>query len=265
MKITHLFYVLVLFSLAAQGQVNPRCNPEAAGETPVYSSDFRWGMTMTDITSKANEMYSSGKRLAKRAYYDSSLKTFVFPFDSERGGNIKIPASFIKAVQRHVEKAFERGYVDALMFPDMGHSHFIIPEALYQKVIDPIPVNQFNLLYEKMFAMKEMKVVYHTAEQIKVMDQEKKLLDDKKLQWRYYTRNLIGQNLPEPDVEIFNATAQSEANTVGEVEGYHWWGGGFNINASKDGCFAFKKGNKTFYFDLSLYDLESAPGSGGEN
>lgn len=257
--------MVVLFSLSVNAQVNTRCAPEKAGETPVYSSDFRWGMTLEEVKLKANEMYASGKRLAKRAYFDSALKTYVFPFDAERGGNVKIPATFIKAIQRHVEKAFERDYVNALMFPDMGHSHFIIPEDLYQKVIDPIPVNQFNVLYEKMFAMKEMKVVYHTAEQIKVMDKEKRLLEDKKLQWRYYTRNLIGQNLPEPDVEIFNATSQSEANTVGEVTGYHWWGGGFNINASKDGCFAFKKDGKTFYFDLSLYDLESAPGSETDN
>lgn len=262
MKFSSIFIVLCLISYSAFAQVNPRCTPEKADEIPVYSGDFNWGMSMTDIADKANEMYSSGKRLKKRAFYDSALKSYVFPFDAERGGNVKIPGSFVKAIQRHVEKAFERGYVDALMFPDMGHSHFIIPEDIYQKVIDPIPVNQFNVLYEKMLAMKEMKVVYHTAEQIKVMDGEKKLLDNKKLQWRYYTRNLIGQNLLEPDLEIFNATAQSVANTVGEVEGYHWWGGGFNINASKDGCFSFVRAGKTFYFDLSLYDLESSPGSG---
>lgn len=269
MKIYTKKYHLVLclfFSVSAFAQTKldlTRCTADKAGEVPVYSNDFKWGMSLDEIKSKANDIYSSEKRLAKRVYYDSALKTLVFPFSPDRGGNVKIPDAFIKTIQRQVEKAFERGYVDALIFPDMGHSHFLIPEALYQKQLDPIPNDKFNLLYEKMFSMKEMKVVYHTAEQLKVMDENKKLIDDKKLMWRYFTRNLVGTNTAEPEIELVNATATSDANTLGEVAGYHWWGGGFNISASKSGCIPFKKGNQILYFDLSLYDLEPEPGTGG--
>lgn len=239
-----------------------RCQADLPGEIPVYSSDFKWGMTLAEIKDKANEMYKSEKRLAKRAYYDESIKSFVFPGESSRGGNVRIPDQFIKTISKHVEKAYERQYVDALIFPDMGHSHFLIPNDYYKKELEPLPVSQFNLLYEKIMQNPSVKVVYHTAEQLSVMDENKKLLEDKKLQWRYFTRNLVGHNTAEPDLEIVNATANSPANTVSQIDfkNYNWWGGGFNIHASKNGCFSFKKDGKIFYYDLSLEDLAPAPG-----
>lgn len=242
-----------------------RCMADLPVEIPVYSSDFKWNLTLDEIKILANIMYKSEKRLARRAYYDESIKSLVFPEGPTRGGNVRIPEQFIKTIAKHVEKAFQRGYIDAVLFPDMGHSHFLVPLAFYKKEIEPIPVNQFNILYEKIMKNKDVKVVYHTAEQLQVMDESKKLLDDKKLQWRYFTRNLVGHNTPEPDLELINATATSNANTVGEASGYYWWGGGFNIHANKNGCFEFIKDGKKMYFDLSLYDLEPAPGSGGSD
>lgn len=243
-----------------------KCQPERQGEVPVYNSDFKWGMTIEEIINKANEMYSADKRLAKRAYYDEVQKTFVFPEEADKGGNIKIPASFIKSITRHVEKAMERGYVDAVIFPDMGHSHFLVPRKFYDKEIAPLPVSQTNVLYEKIMKNSEVKVLYHTAEQLKSMNEQKKLLEDKQVQWRYYTRNLVGQNTAEPELELVNATAHSEANTAHEQDfpGYAWWGGGFNIHANKNGCFSFKKAGKVYNYDLSLQDLKSPPGSGGD-
>ena len=256
--------LFILCSLQAFGAADPkRCSAQSTSEIPVYSSDFKWNLTLDEIKNLANTMYQSEKRLGKRAFYDEAAKSMVFPDTATRGGNSKIPDQFIKTIAKHVEKAFARGYVDALIFPDMGHSHFLIPTAFYKKEIEPLPVSQFNLLYEKIMKNKDVKVVYHTAEQLQVMDESKKLLDDKKLQWRYFTRNLVGHNTVDPDIELINATATSAANTVGEVTGYYWWGAGFNIHANKNGCFEFKKDGKTLYFDLSLYDLEPAPGSGG--
>lgn len=258
-----LLAVLAVLPLAAAAQNvdMKRCAAELQGEVPVYSSDFKWNMSLDEIKSAADMMYKSEKRLAKRAYYDERMKSFVFPEAAERGGNVRIPVQFIKTVAKHVEKGFEREYIDAVIFPDMGHSHFLIPNAFYKKELEIIPVEKFNLLYEKIMANKDIKVVYHTAEQLKVLDESKKLMDDKKLQWRYYTRNLVGHNTADPDIELVNATTTSPANTMSGMDGYYWWGGGFNIHANKNGCFSFKKAGKTMYFDLSLHDLEPAPGS----
>lgn len=266
MKLASLLSVL-LFAVHSYAQVNvdvKRCIADLPGEVPVYSSDFKWNMSLEEVRNSAVTMYKSEKRLAKRAYYDEAAKSYVFPQDASRGGNIKIPEQFSKTIAKHVEKAFQRGYIDAVMFPDMGHSHFLIPDAFYKKDISPIPVTQYNLLYEKIFKNKDVKIVYHTAEQLKVTDEDKKLIDDKYLQWRFYTRNLVGHNTPDPDIELVNATATSQANTIGEVSGYYWWGGGFNIHANQNGCFEFKKDGKVMYFDLSLEDLAPAPGSGGD-
>ncbi len=255
----------LLFFTAFQGFADPdlkRCMSALPGEIPVYSSDFKWNLSLEEIKNLANIMYKSEKRLAKRAYYNEAAKSLVFPKGEDLGGNIRIPEQFVKTIAKHVEKAFARGYVDALIFSDMGHSHFLIPLSFYNKEIAPLSVNQFNqfnLLYEKIMKNKDIKVVYHTAEQLQVMDESKKLLDNKKLQWRYFTRNLVGHNTVDPDIEIINATATSAANTVGEISGYYWWGDGFNIHANQNGCFQFKKDGKILYFDLSLYDLEPAP------
>ncbi|MEQ1723880.1 MAG: hypothetical protein ABL930_11945 [Pseudobdellovibrio sp.] len=262
------YFISALFFLSvnsfAQNIDLKRCSADLAGEVPVYSSDFKWNLSLEEIRNLANVMYKSEKRLAKRAYYDESLKSYVFPMDASRGGSVKIPEQFAKTIAKHVEKAFVRGYIDAVLFPDMGHSHFLVPLPFYKKEIDPIPVNQFNTLYEKIMKNKDIKVVYHTAEQLKVIGEDKKLIDNKQLQWRYFTRNLVGHNTPDPDIELVNATATSEANTMGEMMGYYWWGAGFNIHANQNGCFAFKKEGKTMYFDLSLEDLAPVPGSGGD-
>lgn len=235
------------------------CKPELANEPVVYADDFKWNMSLEDIQKSSDEMYQSNKRLKARAYYDETLKSFVLPNSPVQGGVVRIPEAFITAVTKHVEKAFERKYIDAVMFPDMGHSHFMVPQKYYDKELRDIPVNKMNTMYEKMMAYKDMKVVYHTAEQLKTTDGEDQLLPGKKLQWRYYTRNLIGHNNTNPDLEIFNATETSDANTMHEIPGYFWWGAGFNIHASKGGCFSFMKDGKKMYFDLSLKDLEERP------
>jgi hypothetical protein len=253
--------IFVFYSLTGAAALDTkRCLPELPGEIPVYSSDYKWDLTLDEITDIAISMYRSEKRLAQRAYYDRSMKSFVFPEGESLGGKVRIPEQFAKTIVKHVEKAFERGYVDALIFPDMGHSHFLVPMDFYKQEIEPLPLSQFNFIYQKIMQNKDVKVVYHTAEQLRFMDENKKLIDDKKLQWRFYTRNLVGHNTPEPDLEIFNATAENSANTMGEIRGYRWWGGGFNIHANKKGCFEFKRGGKAYYFDLSLRDLQPAPG-----
>jgi hypothetical protein len=261
-----LISVLLLLSVNsfAQNIDIKRCSANLVSEVPVYSSDFKWNLSLEEIRNLANVMYKSEKRLAKRAYYDEALKSYVFPMEASRGGLVKIPEQFVKTIALHVEKAFARGYIDAVLFPDMGHSHFLVPLPFYKKEIEPIPLNQDNTLYEKIMKNKDIKVVYHTAEQLKVMGEDKKLIDNKQLQWRYFTRNLVGHNTADPDLELVNATATSQANTMSEMKGYYWWGAGFNIHANQNGCFTYKKDDKTMYFDLSLEDLAPEPGSGGD-
>lgn len=249
-------------------QAIQRCQSPKVGEKQVYNQDFSWGMSLDDMKAKFQEIYHSGKRLKARAYYNKATGKFVLPKDMSGGiKEVSLSPKFIKSVRRHIEEALKHDYADYVMFPDMGHSHFLLPRDYYDKELANIPVSEMNILYEKMMASPQTKILYHTAEQLKVTDENDKLLPDRYLQWRFFTRNLVGDNRGEGNMKIYKAL-DSGANTIGEKEahGDRWWGGGFNMSASVDGCFPYEQGGKTYYFDISLEDLPSDPekGSGGD-
>lgn len=235
-----------------------RCAPEGPQAPAVFSSDFKWGYTLPEMKARYEEVYASGKRLKRRAYWNESAGRMELPFDVDRGGPVALPEGFVRAVIGHIEAAFAASYVDGVFFPDMGHSHFLIPKGLWKEKFDSIPVAQFNRLYEAMMSEPRLEVLYHTAEQLTTRGPDGALVPEDRTQFRYKTRNIVGGN-PGPLRVLQNP--ESPANTVNGVDGYQWWGGGFNISASRDGCFAATVGEKTVRFDLSLFDLEPEPGS----
>lgn len=240
------------------------CGVQSGDESAVYSSDFSWNMSLEQIKAKYNEIYKSGKRLKLRAWYDGA--NIVMPH-KERGDEVmpvKLPEQFIKSVRAHVENAFRLKYVDALIFPDMGHSHLFIPHNVYDEV-RRASGNQNWKFYELLFQRPELKVLYHTAEQLTMVDEDKKPLEDRETQWRFYTRNLVGNNQALGKMELLHEM-ESSHNTARNYDDKHrYYGAGFSISASIDGCFPFQVNGKTYYFDLSFYDLEpeTTSGSGG--
>lgn len=235
-----------------------RCGPEDPKAKPVYSNDFKWGSSLDDIKTRYEEIYASGKRLGRRASWNPKTGRLELPYDDARGGPVVLPERFARSVISHVEAAFAASYVDALIFPDMGHSHFLIPEALWKSKFDSYPVARFSQLYTAMMSEPKLEVLYHTAEQLKTRQDDGSLVSDARTRFRYETRNIVGGN---PGGLKVLQNPESRANTVSAVKGYFWWGGGFNISASQDGCFAASVGGKTVRFDLSLFDLEPEPGT----
>ncbi|MBX3041229.1 MAG: hypothetical protein KF789_11040 [Bdellovibrionaceae bacterium] len=230
-----------------------RCSGPENGAV-LLRSDFHWGTEFQEMLAKALEIRTSGKRLPRRAFYDSAKETLALPYDAARGGDVVLNPVFIRSVQRHVEEAIRLGYVDAIFFPDMGHSHLLIPQKSWDEDYSGRPVAQQARLYERFFSDPNVKIFYHTAEQLKMKDEDGQLLPDRHLQWRFYTRNLAGDNRGEGRLEVLQNLTHSY-NTVGEVPGYRWWGAGFNISGSDQGCIAYRHGDEVRYFDLSLYDL----------
>ncbi|MEO0335151.1 MAG: hypothetical protein AAF202_02075, partial [Pseudomonadota bacterium] len=237
-----------------------RCAPALEDEPKVYSQDFKWGYEFQEMADRYKEIYQSGKRLHMRAYFDPAQDQFVFPGETTRGEayTVKIPTQFIANIGIHLEEGLKRDYADYVFFPDIGHSHFFIPVDFYNEVIRPLPTDQKAKRYELLMGHAGVKVLYHTAEQLGMKDKEsKELFEDDYLRWRYYTRNLVGYNTGTRKVEIHKKLNEG-FNTVHDHDGgdYRYWGAGFNVSASKDGCFAFKtKEGETHYFDLSLEDL----------
>jgi hypothetical protein len=232
------------------------CAKESATDQFIYQSDYKWNTTLAEAGVLYRKMYESPKRLMKRAYFDKQTQQFKIPWYEDQGGEATLPMSFVKNVVAHIESALEQKVIDYVFFPDMGHSHFFIPEEKYQA--------QYNMLepvrarFEMFFKDPELKILYHTAEQIKQLDENGQLLNDPRIQFRYQTRNLLGSNNGSREI-VFLQAPDSKANTARDLPGYYYWGSGFNISANKKGCFYYMNKGKKVFFDLSLFDNQMDP------
>lgn len=235
-----------------------RCSPQTDDEARLYSGDLRWNQSLEEMAELYETIYASGKRLSARAYYDPAQERFLLPLDPDWGGDVVLSERLIDSVRDHLELALQREYADFAFFSDMGHSHLFIPEARWSERYEPLGSHERATFYTQIFDDPELRVLYHTAEQLRQLDDDGNLLADRYLQWRYFTRNVVGDNRGGRTIEIAKDLTE-KANTVRDLEGHHFFGAGFNVSASKDGCFPFTVAGQTAYFDLSLSDLEPDP------
>jgi hypothetical protein len=234
-------------------EIRERCAPDPDAP-PLRFSDYRWGLSFEEMEELYWELYSSGKRLPERAYHDEKRDLLVLPITSSWGGEVILAPRLVKSVRAHIEKALERNYVDFVFFPDMGHSHFFIPRDHWEARYAGRPVSAFGQMYTELFDDPELKVLYHTAEQLEVMDEDRRLLPDRHLQWRFYTRNPVGDNRGAGALELHHDPTHSH-NTVRDYEGHRYHGGGFYLSAGDSGCFPFTHQGVTHYFDLTMQSL----------
>ncbi len=236
------------------GAVAARCAPPAEDEEPVYLSDFEWGYSLERMATRFDEIYASGKRLDGRSFYDEASDAFVFPQIESWGGQAVMPRRVVENVRMHIEKALARGYADFIFFPDMGHSHYFIPMDTYQSVYAPYSVSEHTTMLERLLDDPELKVLYHTAEQLQQLDEDKNLLPDRHLQWRFFTRNVVGDNDWNGRIDLLHEP-ESAANTSHDLEGHYYYGAGFYISAVAEGCFPYVHEGKVYYFDISFTDM----------
>jgi hypothetical protein len=243
------------------GAIAARCAPAAADEAKIFQSDFHWNYSLPEMKARFTEMYSGPKRLDRRAYWDAKAGKLMLPHDEGRGGDLEIGEAFVQAVARHIERAFELNYIDTVFFPDMGHSHILVPDALWAEKYSKYPIPKMSDLYRDMFSDARLQIFYHTAEQLKMLENGQ-LVTDERVRFRHKTRNIAGLIKPDAELIVYQ-NPESAANTVGGVPGHRWWGAGFNFSAQKDGCFVYRTGGKDYRFDISLYDLPYDPANGG--
>jgi hypothetical protein len=242
--------------------VAARCAPAADDEPVIHSEDFHWKMPRDVMQTIWENMYDSPKRLHKRAYFDEKKNAFILPYNAANGGDVILSKRLIESVRRHIEEALRLGYVQNVFFPDMGHSHLFIPDHLWESKYRGFAVSRISEFYSQVFAEPELKVLYHTAEQLRFLDDQSEPLPDRYSLWRLHTRNPVGDNKGLGRLEIHHNFG-SKANTVGEYQGHRYYGAGFNLSASSKGCFPYTHQGKTYYFDLSLYDLPLRDGARG--
>ena len=244
-------------------EIQGRCARPTDDEEVVFSNDFKWGYTIESMGIRYEEIYASGKRLSNRAYYDPDTGSLVLPGTAAWGGDVVLSERLVENVTLHIEHALERGYADFIFFPDMGHSHLQIPEDHWNEVYADTPVSEFSRRYEKMFDDPKLKMLYHVAEQLQMLDENDQVLADRHVAWRYHTRNIVGDNEYDRQLELLTEF-ESKANTAHDLPGHKYYGAGFNISASKDGCFPFENAQgDTQWYDISLDDLPFDNSGGG--
>jgi hypothetical protein len=228
------------------------CGPQGADELVVSGRDFRWNQPLDEIQRRARGLYEDGKRLRNRAFLDED-RGLLMPVSSFSGTQYsELTPKFILSVRRHIEEALRFRYVDAIMFSDMGHSHFFIPNDFYDRELAHLPVRDRDVFYTKVLAHEGLKMLYHTAEQLTMLDEDRQLLADRHIQWRFFTRNLVGDNKGLGKLEFVHQQDHSYNTARDYQPGYRYWGAGFYVTASKDGCFPFTHQGETYYFDLNL-------------
>lgn len=256
--------LLILFSSKAL-PLNPinsvataknRCLPAHDNANQGKNLFHEWFLSWEQMKPLFDSSYHSPNRLPDRTYYDPIEKVFILPFPysiSQNTEKIKLTENFIINVILHIQNALNQHYADYINFSDMGHSHFLIPQDYYKKEIQSISSHNGAEQYEKMLAFEETKFIYHTAEQLKLVEEDLSLPQDLYLRHRYLTRNIIGKNDQSGELTVVQVeNLKKEYNTVRRLDGHRWWSGGFYISSHHQGCFPYKKGANTYYFDISL-------------
>ncbi len=93
----------------------------------------------------------SPKRLFNRARYNQDSEQFELPYVESWGGTVVLSKRLVTNVIMHIEKALERKYVQAVFFPDMGHSHFFVPQDHWDQVYAGSPVSEISFRNTELF------------------------------------------------------------------------------------------------------------------
>lgn len=234
----------------------PLCSAPVSSEQVLNATEFKWFYTKIEMAEKFNEVYSSGKRLLNRARRSGESGEYELLYEGNEGTvEVPITRKFIENLTAAIVKAHKLAYVDHVFFPDMGHSHLWIPKQLFDEFTFPMSDEEIARLYTQSLNHPDTRFLFHTAEQLKMLDDEHYVLSDKALAWRYFTRNLLVANDNSNTLDILS-NLESIGNTVCEpAEGYALWSAGLYISASEDGCFSYTIGNQTRYYDISLTNL----------
>lgn len=247
-------------------QAKIRCTTHYKDSPELFMGTFSWGYSLLEMEDKFNEVYDSGERIFLHAHYDRQEDHFFAWLDDKPDQAVKLTEAFVKSVTLQIETSLSRGYASFVFFPDMGHSHLYFPEEHWQKVYakaDTSPANR-QQHYENMLADPAMRPLYHLTEQLQMMDENKDLIDDQILKFKYWNRNFLGYNNSTTDYSIEVAPKEEKYNTVKSIDGYHSWSAGFAISASKDGCFPYRdKNGQIRFFDIALKDPRYDPKTSG--
>lgn len=247
-------------SLSAEEKIEiakKRCAPPTDEEPVIYGESFSGSYFSTEeMRDLYDKMYQSDERLLNRVGFYPDSKSFISMDKDDAETHTVFPEKAIKGVIRQVEEILKRDYARHVFFPDLGHSHLYIPMSYYKKAMVGQTKGPQHAL-EIALKAPGLNVLYHTAERLKALNEDRELVKDRDVQWRFYMRNPTGDL--SGNIKILKDFDLDKGhNTVSgsdQMPGYRYYFG-FSISANKSGCFPFETPDgKMMYFDLSAWDL----------
>lgn len=251
-----IVFLLLSFQSLSKVEVVENCYLQS-NEDILLMNMFPWNQSPEEMKENFNLIYNSNKRMDNRVFFDG--ESFKMPFKSYSDKTLyaTVPENFINSIIAHIESALDKDYVEHINFSDMGHNHLFIPQKFYDEEISGLSMStEKDILYEKLMGNTDLKILYHTAEQLEFFDDSDNLLESREIQKRFYTRNILGQNNGSQNLEIlFNLEASGNAAHDYKVGKYKYWGAGFSFSSTSKGCFSYMKNGKRHFFDISAEDI----------
>ncbi|KYG65738.1 hypothetical protein AZI86_01290 [Bdellovibrio bacteriovorus] len=241
--------IISAFSFSARAFDAPvNCTPFGNSEQP-FERDYKFLNSKEAIDQDALATYQGEHRLKGRAYWDQNQRAYVLPY-SQSG--VPLTQNFIKGLSAHFAKALENRYADAIIYPDMGHAHLVLPT---QEWIDTKKSTEdMTARVNAALASPRIKALYHTAEMVHIKEGDfakGRMPQDPWKLWRYFSRNLLGSFESLPSLEVLWAGPKAVYNTVREVPSMTEVTTVYFV-AHKSGCFPFKAPEGEKFFDITF-------------
>lgn len=227
-----IFFIMNTMSVMAIAHT-PResCNFPQTNEPKTKLADWKIYPNIESAEQDFKDLYFDGRRLPERTYWERGYKLPMGDY------NIDLPIDIVRAISKHIEEALEKKYAEFVYYPDMGHVHILIPDDSH--------VN-------KPLERKDIKFLYHTGELFQFMEGsivDGQLVEDEWMQWRYYSRNFVGEMDVTKNLSVLFAEGATY-NTVRELPGYKQVMTLY-MSSSQQGCFPYQLEGQKLYFDIS--------------
>lgn len=238
----------VQLSLPLQSAAKRCPRPLARSET-LYLEDITIkGYTgPVQLEAIGQNVYLGYLRHPNAFYYSGERRSFI----GRRNGEVEIaiPAAFIEKVLSHLSAGLTRDYALSLYLADWGHGHFLIPLDEYREKVVPL-LGFSQQFYDVLFNSKQLKVIYHAAEQLlKVIDGAP--VEDPRSRHYIERRNILGSFTDVPETTYLPPQADNLHNTQTWLDGYRQYGG-IEFTWNKNACFSVQAAGRVVYVDLSF-------------
>ncbi|MDP2668508.1 MAG: hypothetical protein Q8P07_01590 [bacterium] len=206
---------------------------------PFTAGAQEWYYSASEISSAYRYQHDYGRRLKNPVSCDINGGNCTANF---KGKKIGVPEKFLNEVKRHIVEMLKTGAARYIFELDAGHGHLALPtdtlEWYWKKYDDQVE------LLEAIFCDRNLSVLYHTAEHLKVTENNPADVKD----WQA-KRNVLAK-FDESQIKILEPMKNGAGRGVESPLNSF---GGINFSVHKNGnLFLFVKSEDGSMYALSL-------------